>query len=250
MLQCRAALRAVMCMSMASAPLLLGAQPSSGNGFLFGAPSGSLTLRAGLTQPTAGSEVFTFSHDHLTLGRGDFAGSAVSGELAVFVTQRAALQVSVGMSSRVVGSEFRDWVDNNKLPIEQTTVLRRLPIMLGLRYYLAPPGRSLGTLAWVPARMAPFVSAGVGRVWYRFRQSGDFVDFQTLDVFASTLESSGWTTSGYGAAGLDYSLSAKFGLLAEARYDVASAKMSTAFSGFDRIDLSGVSATMGLTFRF
>ncbi len=232
------------------APLGVGAQRLAGDGFLFGAPGASLTLRLGYAQPLAGSEVFAFSNEHLTLGRSDYAGGSVSGDFAFLVAERLAVQFSAGYSKRTMGSEFRDWVDNNDLPIEQTTEFSRVPVMVGLRYYLVSPGRSLGRLAWVPARFAPYVSAGVGRVRYRFHQSGDFVDYQTLDVFSSTLESSGWTTAGYGAVGLDYAMSAGVGLVSEARYDRAHARMSSDFEKFDRIDLSGLSATIGLSFRF
>lgn len=231
-------------------PLGVGAQRLAGDGFLFGAPGASLTLRLGYAQPLAGSEVFAFSNENLTLGRSDYAGGALSGDFAWFVAERVALQISAGYSRRTVGSEFRDWVDTDDLPIEQTTEFSRVPVMVGLRYYLVPPGRTLGRLAWVPARFAPYVSAGVGRVRYRFHQFGDFVDYQTLDVFDTDLESSGWTTAGYGAAGLDYAMSARVGLVSEARYDRAYARMSSDFEGFDRIDLSGLSATIGLSFRF
>jgi outer membrane protein W len=233
-----------------AAPLGVGAQPRSGDGFLFGMPRGSISLRAGFALPTASSDVFAFSHDNLTVGRGDFAGSTVSADAAFTLTPRLALQASAGYSGRTVPSEFRDWVDNNDLPIEQSSVLRRIPLTIGLRYYLVPPGRSLGRLAWVPTRLAPYVGAGVGQVWYRFRQSGDFVDYQTLDVFNETLESSSWAPTGYGAVGLDYALNAKVGLVTEARYDYARARMGIDFEGFDRIDLSGFSATVGLAFRF
>jgi len=232
------------------APAGAGAQRTAGDGFMFGAPGASFALRAGLARPTAGSDVFSFAREHLTLGHRDFVGGSISGDLAIHVSERVAVQVSAGYSSRTSASEFRDWVDNNDLPIEQSSVFRRAPITVGLRYYLAPPGRSLGRLAWVPTPLVPYISAGAGGVWYKFRQSGDFVDFQTLDVFSSDLESSSWAPAVHGAAGLDYALSAKVGLVTEARYDRASARMQSDFSGFDRIDLSGFTVTLGLSFRF
>lgn len=250
MLDRRTALRAALWALAIGIPLGVGAQPTSGDGFLFGAPRGSFTLKGGYSLPTTGSDVFSFSRQHLTLGRNDFAGSSISADLGFALSDRLALQLSAGYSTRTAGSEFRDWVDNNDLPIEQSTSLRRFPVMVGLRYYLATPGRTLGQLAWVPARVAPYVSAGVGSVWYKFRQSGDFVDYQTLDVFPSTLVSTSWAPAGYAAAGVDYSMTARTGIVGEARYDRAHAKMSSDFTGFDRIDLSGFSATVGLMFRF
>ncbi len=250
MCRLRKSVRVALCICAVGAPIVLAAQPMAGNGFLFGAPHGTISVRGGFAQPSAGSDVFSFVQEHLTLGRGDFGASALSGDIAVFVTDRLALQLSVGSSGRSVPSEYRDWVDNKELPIKQSTVLRRMPMMLGLRYYLVPPGRTLGRLAWVPARFAPYVAGGAGRVWSRFRQSGDFVDYKTLAVFHSTLRSDAWSYGGYGAAGVEYAMTPKVGLVAETRYDRASARMSNDFSGFDRIDLSGVSATLGLTFRF
>src|SRR5450759_3792442 len=250
MVDYRTAVRAALWVVAVGLPLGVAAQPLSGNGFMFGAPEGTFTLRAGYAQPTAGSEVFSFSRQHLTMGRNDFAGSSLSADLGFFVSERFALQLSAGLSTRTVGTEFRDWVDNNKLPIQQSSSLRRMPIMIGLRYYLSSPGRSLGQLAWVPARFTPYVAAGVGAMWYSFRQTGDWVDYINLDVFPATLESSSWAGAGYGAVGVDYAMSPRVGLVGEARYDRAHAKMGSDFSGFDRIDLSGLSATLGLMFRF
>lgn len=250
MLDQRTAVRALLWALTLGLPLAVDAQPLSGRGFMFGAPSGTLTLRAGYAQPNAGSDVYSFSHQHLTLGRGDFAGGSFSADLGFFVAERLAVQASAGFSTRSAPSHFRDWVDDDGLEIEQTTSLRRFPLMIGLRYYLMPPGRSLGQLAWVPARLTPYVAAGVGGMWYMFRQSGDFVDYQTLDVFPSTLESTSWAGAGYGAAGVEYAMSPRVGLVGEARYDRAHATMGADFSKFDRIDLSGLSATFGLMFRF
>lgn len=250
MSNCRKAVGAMLCACAVLAPLGAGAQPSAGNGFLFGAPHGSISLRGGFAQPSAGSDIFSFVHQHLTVGRGDFAGTSLSGDLTVLGSERLALQFGFGYSARSAPSEYRDWVDNKELPIEQSTYLRRMPLTIGLRYYLTAPGRTLGRLAWVPTRVVPYVAAGTGITWYEFRQAGDFVDYKTLDVFNTTLKSSGWAPNVFGALGANYALTARTGLVAEARYDMASGRMSSDFAGFNRIDLSGVSATLGLTFHF
>jgi hypothetical protein len=226
------------------------AQSGSGDGYLFQAPHANLSLRFGVARPDARSNVFSQVTNDLTLNRGSFAGVSAAVDLDVAITQRVALQFGLGMSSRDVTSEYRDYVDNQDLPIEQTTSFRRAPLTAGLKVYLLPPGRSLGRLAWVPNRFAPYVSGGGGLMYHRFRQSGDFVDFRDFDVFSSTVETDGWTASAYGAAGMHYSLSSRLGLTTEARYDRARAPMGRDFVGFDRINLSGVSVTTGLNLRF
>jgi len=200
--------------------------------------------------PTASSEVFSFTSKQLTVGRGDFGSASFGADLGLHLSSRLQLQLGTTRSGRTINSEFRDWVDNDELPIEQSTVFRRQSVTAGLKYHLTSPGRSISRLAWVPSRFTPYVSAGAGTMWYRFRQEGDFVDFQTLDVFTSDLASSSWAPTAYAAGGFDYSLTPRLGLTTEARYDYARATMSRYFEGFDRIDLSGVGANVGLTVRF
>ncbi len=229
-------------------PIALHGQ--SGNGFLFGRPHVTVSLRGGIAQPTASSDVFAFSSQRLTLGRGDYLGGSYGLELGLRVAERLDVQFGVAYSDRKANSEFRDWIDNNDKPIEQTTSFRRTPITLGLKYYLTSPGRTLGRLAWIPAKIAPYVSAGGGIMSYDYRQSGDFVDFKTLDVFHSTLSSHDVAAMMYGAVGVDYSLTPNLSVMTEARYDASRAKMNNDFQGFNHIDLSALAVTAGLNVRF
>lgn len=226
------------------------AQSGSGDGYLFQRPAGSLTLRVGVARPTADSRVFSFASEQLTLGDNAYTGFSVAADLDVTLSRRLALQFGTALSARETGSEYRDFVDNDDLPIEQRTSFRRLPVTAGLRLYLTEPGRSVGRLAWVPSKFAPYIAGGGGLMYHSFRQTGDFVDFQDFDVFSTTVENNGWAPMAYGAAGLNYSLSAKVGLTTEARYESARAPMGSDFVGFGRIDLSGFSFTTGLHLRF
>ncbi|MBW7934448.1 MAG: outer membrane beta-barrel protein [Gemmatimonadaceae bacterium] len=232
------------------APLAATAQATSGDGFLFGAPRASITLRGGFASPSASGDVFSFVQNELTLGRHDFAGGSMAADLALHVRPRVAIQMGIGYSGRTTPSVYRGWVDNQDREIEQRTTFQRLPLTLGVRYYLASPGRALGQLAWVPSRFTPYIGAGGGITWSRFRQTGDFVDYQTLDVFPATLESSAWAPTLYGVVGVEHTLNARLGLTGEARYDHGRARVSSDFSGFNGIDLSGLTLSVGLTMRF
>ena len=236
--------------AMASWSSAARAQPDAGDGFMFHAPRGGLSLRIGYARPSADSKVFDFVSKQLTVGKGDFAGGSIAADVEIPVATRAAVLVGAAISARAAQSEYRNFVDNNDLPIEQRTEFRRVPLSLGVKYYLAPPGRALSRLAWVPATVAPYVAAGGGWTYYSFRQSGDFVDFKTLDVFTSTMQSYGWSSAMYAATGVHYGLSAHADLVTEARYDRSRAPMSNDFQGFDRISLSGLSLTAGVHFRF
>lgn len=235
--------------TLAAVPLAATAQ-GAGRGFLFAAPVGTFTVRSGWSLPSAHSDLFAFTTEQLTLDRGDFSSPALDADLAFRIRTRTDVVVSASIAGMRKQSEFRDFVDNNQQPIEQTTHFQRLPVTIGLKRYLSSTGRSIGRFAWIPARGAAYVGVGAGAMWYQFRQNGDFIDFETMDVFYDRFESEGWTPTANGMAGVDYSLGSRLALTAEARYVWAKAALSRDFSGFQRLDLSGFSTTAGLTVRF
>ncbi|MDB4877920.1 MAG: hypothetical protein JWM41_4366 [Gemmatimonadetes bacterium] len=240
---------AVMVAALAAAPVAARAQ-ESGSGFLFGAPAGSFTLRGGWALARAHSDLFSFTTRELTLNRGDFSSPELAADLAFRVRSRTEIVLSSSVSKVGKGSEFRDFIDNNNLPIQQNTQFERVPVTLGVKQYLRSTGRSIGTFAWIPAAVAPYVGAGAGVMWYRFHQDGDFIDFQTTKVFHDIYDSSGWTKTAHAMAGVDFSLGPRFALTTDARYVWSSAPLSQDFSGFQRLDLSGFSTTVGLAVRF
>jgi len=237
---------AVMVAGLASTASAQGA----GNGFLFEQPSGSLTISGGYAHANAGSDIFSFATNQLSLDKSDFSGLTVGADLAIRVAPRFDIVIGTSYAGTSTPSNYRDLVDQNNQEITQTTDFRRVPVMASVKAYLTDRGRSVGRFAWVPSRFAPYVGVGGGAMWYRFRQHGDFVDVNTSDVFTSDLKSSGWAPAAQGLAGVDFTLTPHLALTGEAKYIWAHGKLSDSFSGFDKIDLSGLSTTLGLTFRY
>jgi hypothetical protein len=231
-------------------PSVADAQAGGGDGFAFSAPRVAFTLYGGFAAPSASSDLFTFSMRELTLGKSDFASGQIGGDVAVSVNDRFDIVVGASSNSSSTRSEFRDWVDNNNQPIEQTTYFRTVPLTASLRYYLTPRGQRVGSIAWIPKRFVPFAAIGGGLVRYRFNQVGDFIDYQTLDVFADRYESSGTAGLLQGSVGAGWSLSPHVQLTGEVRYLRAHADLSSDFQGFKPLDLSGASSSVGITFRF
>lgn len=222
---------------------------NQGNGYLFGAPDARVTIHAGYARAFANSDVFDDAIRFLTLERSSFSGPNIGGDVSISVAPRLDLSFTADYSAAVRESEDRGYLDNNNLPIQQTTSFRRAPFMANATLYLTPRGRSIGKLAWIPARIVPWIGAGGGTTWYRFMQEGDFVDYQTLNVFTATLASSGWAGTAQASAGLDVSLTPTVALTADVRRYWASAKPSNDYRTYDKIDLSGVTAALGLTLR-
>jgi len=234
---------------LATLPTVAGAQ-DNGKGFLFGEPSGAFTLRGGWALARAKSDLFAFTTENLTLNRSDFSSPDLEADLSFRINPRTEVVVSSGLSGVNRESEFRNFIDNSGNPINQSTSFRRIPVTMSVKRYLTSPGRAIGRFAWIPNRFASYVGAGAGGLYYKFRQAGDFIDFKTSNVFSSIYESDGWTHTEHLLAGFDYALGPRFALNTEARYQFASAKLSNDFSGFERLDLSGLSTTVGLAIRY
>ena len=246
--------RPVTWLGVAVAAVLLAATPAhpqdAGNGFLFKAPAGAVTLRGGFDRANAGSDLFSFATEQLTLKRRDFSSITFAADVDYRVTPRLDASFGVSVSRSTMPSEFRHWLDNNNRSIEQTTEFIRVPLTTSVKRYLAEPGRSVGHFAWIPSRYAPYVGAGGGVLWYRFEQSGDFIDFATTRVFPDDFRSQGWTPTLQAFVGTDVSLNPRLAVTTEARYQWARSRLDRDFSGFNRIDLSGFALTAGISIRY
>lgn len=226
------------------------AEGQSGHGFLFDEPRVSLGARGGFGVASADSDLFEFTTSELTLGRSDFIGFSAAGDAGVLLLPRVELLASGGYTGSRSGSESRGFVGEDNLPIRQTTEFQRVPLTAGLRLYPLPRGRTIGSYAWLPARVVPYVGGAAGLMWYRFRQSGEFVDAESLDIFNEVLESSGWTPTAEAFGGVALSLGPRWSVTGEGRYTWASAELSNSFEGFDPIDLAGFAVTLGVSVRY
>lgn len=222
---------------------------SAGDGFLFKKPAASWGFHAGYDHAFASGDLFAFVTRQLTLNRSDFGSVTFGSTLALHGGVRTDVVLDVSYADVSRNSEFRNWVDQNNLPIQQTTALRRMPITIGLRHYLTLPGRAIGQFAWIPAARTTYVGAGLGLMEYKFHQVGDFIDFQTLNVFHDDFQTEAWTPTVHVLAGMELTVGQFFVLTGEARYTWAKGPIGQDFAGFHRIDLTGLSLTTGFAFR-
>ena len=218
--------------------------------FLFGDPKGFVGFRIGRFFPRADSELFDMVTDELTLERSDFWSWNIGFDGGASLHDHVDLIFSLDYSKRTVESEFRDFVDELDLPITQETRFERLPLTAGIKVLLVPRGRQVGRFSFIPSRFVPFVGAGAGFMWYRFRQVGDFVDFDTYEIFSAHLESKGWTPTVYAGGGADINLANRLYLTMDIRYFWANDRLKHDFVGFDEIDLAGPQVTAGLHWHF
>ncbi len=218
--------------------------------FLFGTPHGSIGVRGVWSFARAGSDLFDFVQQQLTLDKKDFNTPMIGIDGAITLTPRLDVVFGVEFGKAEKDSEYRDFVDNLLLPITQSTTLKQSTVSGSVRFNLLPRGQSVSRFAWIPRSVTPYVGAGGGAIWYKFQQNGDFVDFVDLSVFTDSFVSSGFTPSAHVFGGTDVHLYRILFLTAEGRYVWANAKLGRDFVDFDPIDLSGFRLSTGIHLMF
>jgi hypothetical protein len=218
--------------------------------FLFGRPHGSIGIRGSWLFASANSDLFDFVQQHLTVDKQDFNAPMIGFDVSIGVTSRIDVSFGAEFSQASKASEYRDFVDNQLLPINQETRLKERNLYGSVRFSLVPRGRSISRYAWVPRGVTPYVGAGGGVLWYEFEQSGDFVDFVDLSVFTDYFSSAGYTPSAHVFGGADVQLYRIMFLTVEGRYVWANATLGRDFIDFDPIDLAGFRLSTGVNVRF
>jgi hypothetical protein len=253
-------MRTAIVLLLVLAPVTSGAQPPAppdpgGPDFLFGRPDGSLALRGGWVFARAGSDLYDFVEDRLTIEDRDFNRAAFASDFGIALSNRADLVLGFEYNRAEIGSEYRHLVENNRDPIEQTTTLAEANLTGSIRFALTPRGREVSRFAWVPGRIVPYAGAGGGMLWYDFNQSGDFVDEgvqpgQPMPIFTDVLRSKGWTPSAHVFGGVDLRIHQRWYLTMDGRYVWAAADLEPDFQRFEPIDLSGFRFGAGINLVF
>ena len=244
------------------APTVAGAQPEPD--FLFGRPGGMIGFRSGWLFASAKSDLFDFVQEHLTVDRNDFNAPAIGADLEIAVNNRSSIVAGFDFSQASKNSEYRDFVDNQRLPITQYNRLREMNLSGSFKFALVPRGREISSRAWVPSIASPYVGAGAGFLRYEFMQTGDFIDVDSpdLDIFSDTFRTSGWAPSAHLFGGVDVRVYKRLYVSGEGRYlwsngelncnatDGGSRRAGCDFSGFEPLDLAGFKATAGIHYLF
>jgi hypothetical protein len=219
--------------------------------FFFGRPRGSVGVRGNWLFARAKSDWYSFVTDQLTLARKDFNGPGVATDVGIAVSRRADAVFGVEFNRSSKDSEYRDFVDNNRLPINQTTRLRTTVLSGGIKFALVERGLEVSRLAWVPKHVVPYVGGGGGAVYYDLLQSGDFVDYRTSGIFASTLSSAGWAPMAQAFAGVDVRVLKRVYVTLDGRYQWSNATLGGRdWVDFEPIDLNGFKLAAGASVIF
>ena len=177
---------------------------------------------------------------------GAFKGVTFGGEWLVGVSRFAEVGLGVGYYSQTVASAYWDYENTDGSDIQQDLSLRMVPFTATVRWL--PLGRQGG--------LVPYVGAGVGIIQFRYRESGDFVDFSdcardgSCSLFNDTFTGSGAATGPLILGGARVPVG-PVQIGGEIRYQHAKGELpaSEDFAG-SRIDLGGFSYLVTVNVRF
>lgn len=201
--------------------------------------AGGFDVRVGGFVPRAESNLFTDDAELYGTTKSDFRSLGGGAEYEISMGDHFELGIHADGFGRNVQSSYVDFVTPSGREITQTLKLAVVPMGLSLRFLMTDPGSSF----------VPWVAAGPDLVYWRYEETGDFVDFETSDIIADSFESHGTTPGAHVSAGARINVSDDVAVTAEGRYLWGGADMGHDFRG-NRIDVTGFAATIGVHLRF
>jgi len=244
----------------------LSQQPSvvvpSNPDFMLGRPRASIGLRGNWLISSAGSDIFDFVTEHLSIEKSDFNTATFAMDTAFSVTPQLDIVGGFDVANQEIQSQYRGYSEtvggsSTTIPIQQITNLEQMHLTGSIRFAVLPRGRQISRLAWIPRTVVPYVGGGGGVTRYTFRQSGDFVDFATANpaagtftIFTDSFRSEGWAPSAHAFGGADIQVYKRLYLSLEGRFTWVHAELDQDFIDFEPMDLGGFRFGAGLNFVF
>jgi hypothetical protein len=209
-----------------------------------GASAGGFDLRLGGFFPQAKSTLFDDVTELYVIGgerieRSDWRGLTGGAEFNMKLVPNVEIGFHIDAYARTLHTSYRDFVYESGREILQSLELNVVPVGVSLR--LIPTSRG--------APIAPYVAVGADVFFWEYEEWGEFVDFETGDIYDDAFLAEGVTPGLHVAGGLRFPLGDDFSLVGEVRYQWAEDDMGDDFRG-SRLDLTGVTTTLGVHLRF
>ncbi len=200
-----------------------------------------LEVRFGALFPAAKSDIFADTSELFGTEKDDWIGFTGGIEFSAELNRNLEVGVAVDGYDRTLHTSYRDYVRPAGGEITQDLQLTVVPMSLSLR-----------VLGGSPRGLRPYLLVGANVYYWEYQEEGDFIDFYRpgLPVSYDYFRSSGAAFGLHAGAGLRVPLSDDFCVTLEGRYNFADEVGMDDDFDQNRIDVSGISATVGVRLRF
>jgi hypothetical protein len=215
--------------------------------------SQELQFRGGWFFPTGNSDFWDENEQVFTIETGDFDDFIFGVTLLTPVNNHVEVGFNVDFYDDGVVSEYRDFTDSNGFPILHDSKLDVVPMTVDFR--ILPGGRTSEHRSrgrYIQRKPAVYFGGGVGVSYWKYEESGDFIDFQLdpPEIYSDRFKDDGFALTLQAVAGVEVPLGARWNAIAEARYTWADDDLSGDFAGLGTLDLGGLAVYAGVGFRF
>ena len=170
----------------------------------------------------------------------DFGGGTFGAEYIVGLGRFLEASGGIGYTHSSVPAIYERFQDVDGSEIDSELTLKVIPITGIVRVF--PTGRR--------APIQPYAGIGIAALRWRYSESGEFLDPQTLEIFRDQFKGDGTEVAPIFLGGLRAPIGDSFLIGGEVRFTNAEGDLDpTEFQG-DRIDLGGTTFLANLTWRF
>lgn len=211
--------------------------------FLFdavAAEASSFAVRVGRYAPKGESALWIENVETFDVLVSDFNYPFGGVEFAFEISEFVDLAFGVDVYRRRVATNYRDFVYDDGAEILQDLRLTVVPVTSGVKFF--PIGKF--------HVLRPYVAGGFGLYPYEYVEEGEFVDFDTFEIFTAFFRDSGVGFGTYAAAGVEAAISRSFLLFGEYRRHWVWANHGGDFRAFGDFDLDASQLGFGFLVRF
>ena len=185
-------------------------------------------------------DVLFQNSNFLTFDVNDFHGATVGGEWLVGITDLFDAGLGLGFYQNSTPAVYTNLVNSNGSEIEQELKLRIVPFTATVR--MLPLGHRS------PVR--PYIGGGVAVQYWRYSETGDFVDTSDNSIFRDSFVGSGTEVGPVVLGGVSFPIGS-VGVGGELRYTWGKGSLPTSENfAAPKIDLGGLNYLFTIGFRF
>lgn len=204
----------------------------------------SLNLQLGVFMPRAedarsAGDVLATNRQYLLFNLNDFRGATGGGEWLVAVGSTLEAGFGVAYYQRDVPSVYQGWVNADGSEITQRLKLRVVPMVASVKFL------PFGT----HSSFQPYVGVGLAVYFWRYSETGQFVDFTDNSIYRAAFAGSGTAVGPVATFGVRARVSRQSDLGVEVRAQWGQGDLSNDFLS-NKIDLGGVNVLGTLRIRF